>query len=179
MLKKGVMAIFIVVAISAIIIGAFAISNNKNSSNNIPSNQLTSLNTPLNNTSSDKNNVLPVNANNSMSNINNSVNNGKTFSNGKVDMEDTPIAGNINGVIFHNVNYHLSNITIISPAKAQKIAAQYIEQAGATPGIPDLVNQDGKKLYIVPVILNNTNVGEIDINAHDGSNVGGAGGVKN
>ena len=54
------MALFIVVAISAIIIGAFAISNNKNSSNNIASNQLTPLNTPLNNASSANSNISPV-----------------------------------------------------------------------------------------------------------------------
>jgi flagellar basal body-associated protein FliL len=65
----------------------------------------------------------------------------------------------------------------ISPAEAQKIAAKYIEQAGATPGTPDLVSQDGKKVYIVPVILNNTTVGEIDIDAKTGKNLGGAGGA--
>ena len=194
MLKKGVMALFIIVAISAIIIGAFAISNNKNSSNNIASNQLTPLNTPLNNASSANSNVSPVNSNNSVPTIGSSVNKGVT-SNGKVNMQDTV---NTNGIISPFTNYnnknipdsdsvrstsnpktnHLSSVTVISPAEAQQIAAKYIEQAGATPGSPNLVSQNGKKVYIVPVMLNNTNVGEIDINAQDGSNLGGAGGVK-
>ncbi len=193
MFKKGVMALFIIVAISAIIIGAFAISNNKNSSNGITSNQLTPLNTPLNNTSAAKSNLQPANTNNLVPTVNNPVNNGKTANtNGKINTADT---GNIaNGVVSHNKNnpesdsvgstfkhgttYHLSSVTLISPAKAQEIAAQYIEQAGAIPGTPDLITQDGKKVYVVPVMLNNINVGEIDIDAQDGSNLGGAGGVK-
>lgn len=191
MLRKGVMTLFIVVAISAIIIGAFAITGNKDSSNNIPSNQLTPLNAPLNNTSSANSSVPPVNTNNAVPNVGSSVNNGKTSDiNGKVN---TPNALATNSIITPNRNNpnsdpvrstsdrntnHLSSVTIISPAEAQEIAAQYIEQSGATPGSPDLVSQDGKKLYIVPVMLNNTNVGEIDIDARDGSNLGGAGGVK-
>jgi uncharacterized membrane protein YkoI len=192
MLKREVMAFFIIVAISAIIIGAFAISTNKNSSNIITSNQLTPLNTPLNNTSSANSNIAPANTNNSVPTVANSVNKGETSANGKVS---TP---NTNGVISPNTNInnknirdsdslrstsnqntnHLSSVIIISPAEAQEIAAQYIEQAGATPGVPNLVSEDGKKVYIVPVMLNNTNVGEIDIDAQDGSNLGGAGGVK-
>jgi uncharacterized membrane protein YkoI len=191
MFKKGVMALFIIVAISAIIIGAFAISNNKNTSNGITSNQLTPLNTPLNNTSAVKSNVAPANANNTVPSVSNPVNNGKISTAGTVNTA--------NGVVSHNTNnnnknipetdsvgstskhattYHLSSVTIISPAQAQEIAAKYIEQAGATPGTPDLISEDGKQVYIVPVIMNNTNVGEIDIDAQDGSNLGGAGGVK-
>ena len=191
MLKKGVMALFVVVAISAIIIGAFAISNNKNSSSNIASNQLTPLNAPLNNTTSANSNLPPANNNNSVPSVGSTVNKGKTSdNNGKINI---PSAMDTNGVISPNRNIpssdsvrstsdrntnHLSNLAIISPAEAQEIAAQYIEQAGATPGTPDLVSQNGKKVYVVPVMLNNTRVGEIDIDSQDGSNLGGAGGVK-
>lgn len=62
----------------------------------------------------------------------------------------------------------------ISPAEAQKIAQKYIEEPGATTGTPTLSNN----VYTVPVMLNGTNVGEIDINAITGKNVGGAGGVS-
>jgi len=65
----------------------------------------------------------------------------------------------------------------ISPAKAQAIAKTYIEVSGATVGTPKLVNQDGTLVYIVPVINNNSTVGEIDINAKTGKNLGGAGGA--
>ena len=66
----------------------------------------------------------------------------------------------------------------ISPAKAQSIAKTYIEVSGATAGTPKLVNQDGTLVYIVPIIdTNNKTVGEIDIDAKTGKNVGGAGGA--
>ena len=65
----------------------------------------------------------------------------------------------------------------ISPAKAQAIAKNYIEVSGATVGTPKLVNQDGTLVYIVPVINNNSTVGEIDIDAKTGKNLGGAGGA--
>ena len=184
MLKKGVIALFVVVAMSAIIIGAFAISINNNPSNNIASNQLTPLNTPLNNTSSANSNISPVNSNDTMPNVDNSVNNGKTSNtngvvspNTKTDNENVPAIDSVRYTSEHNTN-HLSSVNIISSAEAKKIAAQYIEQAGATPGTPDLVTQDGKKVYIVPVMINNTIMGEIDIDAQDGYNLGGAGGVK-
>ena len=64
----------------------------------------------------------------------------------------------------------------ISPAKAQEIAKTYIEVSGATAGTPKLQNQDGTLVYIVPVIDNNSTVGEIDIDAKTGKNIGGAGG---
>jgi hypothetical protein len=191
MLKKGVMALFIVVAISAIIIGAFAISNNKNSSDNIASNQLTPLNTPLNNTSSNNANVAPANGKTAAQGISNSVNNGKTpNTNGKADSngivslttktnnKNIPQSDSVRSTGKNVKTYHLSSVTIITPAEARSIAAKYIEESGATPGTPDLVSQGGKKVYIVPVIENNVNVGEIDLDAHDGSNLGGAGGVK-
>lgn len=68
--------------------------------------------------------------------------------------------------------------TTISAAKAKTIAEKYIEEPGASAGTPTLSKQDGKLVYTVPVILNGENVGEIDIDAQTGKNLGGAGGVS-
>ncbi len=68
--------------------------------------------------------------------------------------------------------------SIISPAEAQEIATKYIEVSGVTAGTPTLKNESGTQVYIVPLInTNNTNVGEIDIDAITGKNLGGAGGA--
>lgn len=67
----------------------------------------------------------------------------------------------------------------ISAEEAKKTAAKYIEEPGATAGEPVLINTDGKSTYIVPVILNGNQVGEILIDAQTGENMGGAGGVSN
>jgi len=66
----------------------------------------------------------------------------------------------------------------ISPAKAREIAAGYIETSGVTAGTPKLVDESGTQVYIVPLIdTNKTTVGEIDIDAITGKNLGGAGGA--
>lgn len=67
--------------------------------------------------------------------------------------------------------------TNISPAQAQNIADSYILVSNATAGTPDLVNQSGTLVYIVPVVSSGLNVGEIDIDAQTGKNLGGAGGA--
>ncbi|MGB9979094.1 PepSY domain-containing protein [Methanobacterium sp.] len=67
--------------------------------------------------------------------------------------------------------------TKITSAEAQKLAQKYIDVEGATAGTPKLIKTDGQYVYAVPVISNGTNVGEIDINAITGKNVGGAGGA--
>ena len=64
----------------------------------------------------------------------------------------------------------------ISSAEAQKIASKYIQVSTATAGTPKLVNQDNNLVYIVPIIDNGSNVGEITIDAQTGKNLGGAGG---
>jgi len=64
----------------------------------------------------------------------------------------------------------------ISSEEAQKIATKYIEVAGAAAGTPKLVKQDKRLVYIVPIMENGKNVGEIDIDAETGANLGGAGG---
>jgi uncharacterized membrane protein YkoI len=68
------------------------------------------------------------------------------------------------------------NETAISSAEAMKIANNYIEVSNATAGTPSLVKQDNKMVYIVPVMDNGTNVGEIYVDAQTGANLGGAGG---
>ena len=67
--------------------------------------------------------------------------------------------------------------TNITSAEAQKIASKYIAVSGAIAGTPTLTKQDNKLVYIVPVIDNGKNVGEIDIDAQTGKNLGGAGGA--
>jgi uncharacterized membrane protein YkoI len=67
---------------------------------------------------------------------------------------------------------------IISPAEAQKIAGKYIKEPGATAGIPKWEEVGGRMVYIVPVVINGTSVGEITINAITGENMGGAGGIS-
>jgi len=75
-------------------------------------------------------------------------------------------------------NTESTQSTHISPAEAKKIAMNYIEVSGATAGTPKLQNQDGTLVYIVPVIdKNNKTLGEIDIDAKTGKNLGGAGGA--
>jgi uncharacterized membrane protein YkoI len=64
----------------------------------------------------------------------------------------------------------------ISSAEAKKIANAYIDSQGASAGTPNLVKQDGKYVYIVPVIDNGNSIGEIYIDAETGENLGGAGG---
>jgi hypothetical protein len=82
----------------------------------------------------------------------------------------TPIVNITNQNITNNTP---SAQTKISPAEAQKIASTYIQVSGATAGTPKLVNQNSKLIYIVPVIDNGKNVGEIDIDAQNGHNLGG------
>ena len=66
---------------------------------------------------------------------------------------------------------------LISASDAQSIAQKYIQEPGATAGTPDLKDFSGEKVYVVPVVLNGKTVGEIDIDAITGNNVGGAGGA--
>lgn len=76
-----------------------------------------------------------------------------------------------------NASQNSSGQNMISAQEAQDIALQYIEEPNATAGTPRLVDEDGKKIYIVPVIMKGDTVGQIEIDAYTGKNVGGAGGV--
>jgi uncharacterized membrane protein YkoI len=69
-----------------------------------------------------------------------------------------------------------SNVKI-SSSKAKAIAATYIEEDGASAGTPELKTIDGKSTYIVPVMMNGKQVGEIYIDPETGENLGGAGGA--
>ena len=70
-----------------------------------------------------------------------------------------------------------STSSAISAAKAQEIAQKYIEEPGAKAGTPKLTSISGNNVYTVPVMLNGEQVGEIEIDAHTGENLGGAGGA--
>lgn len=70
-----------------------------------------------------------------------------------------------------------SDETKISAEEAKKIAQKYIEEPGTNAGKPKLIKTDGRYIYVVPVMDNGTNVGEINIDALTGKNVGGAGGA--
>ncbi|AUB55401.1 MULTISPECIES: PepSY domain-containing protein [Methanobacterium] len=65
----------------------------------------------------------------------------------------------------------------ISTSEAKTIAQKYILQDGATAGTPKLITSDGKKIYLVPVLMNGNQVGEIYIDPETGANLGGAGGA--
>jgi non-ribosomal peptide synthetase component E (peptide arylation enzyme) len=101
--------------------------------------------------------------------------------NNSTNGNNTSSVGNIivNTNSTNNTNNSTQNTssTLISASEARNIAATYIQVSGATAGTPSLVNQDNKMVYVVPVIVNGTNVGEIDIDAQTGANVGGAGGA--
>jgi len=65
---------------------------------------------------------------------------------------------------------------MINEKKAQEIATDYIEESGATPGIPRLKEIDDDLLiYIVPVLIDEKMRGEIHIHSETGENLGGAG----
>ncbi|MDP3013077.1 MAG: hypothetical protein Q8M92_02460 [Candidatus Subteraquimicrobiales bacterium] len=74
-------------------------------------------------------------------------------------------------------NSTTTNQTNITAAQAQQIAAKFIEEPGAVAGTPKLTTVNGKKIYIVPIILNGQTMGEIEIDAQSGANLGGAGGA--
>lgn len=106
-------------------------------------------------------------------------------SNSKNSANNTSIAGtnnvnNSNSTLTNNQNASTSNNTQsnISPAAAQKIATKYIETSGVKAGTPKLITQGNTQIYVVPLIdTNDTTVGEIDIDAKTGKNLGGAGGA--
>lgn len=77
----------------------------------------------------------------------------------------------------NNTNNTTNSTNLISPEKAKSIAQQYVEEPGVTTGTPVLQTFNGKKVYVVPLIQNGQNVGEIEIDAVTGENLGGAGGA--
>jgi uncharacterized membrane protein YkoI len=83
----------------------------------------------------------------------------------------------INIISTKNTSQNNNTQIKISFAEARNIADTYIQVSGAIAGTPKLVYQSNKLVYIVPVMENGTNVGEIDIDAQTGDNLGGAGGA--
>lgn len=83
----------------------------------------------------------------------------------------------INNTSQINTSQNETGQNMISAQEAQNIAQQYIEEPNATAGTPRLVEEDGMKIYIVPVLINGSTVGQIEIDAYTGKNVGGAGGA--
>ena len=82
----------------------------------------------------------------------------------------------INQTGSNDTNPETTQKTIISATEAQGIAQNYIKAPGAKTGTPKLVTINSNEVYIVPVLDNGQKVGEIDIDAQTGKNVGGAGG---
>ncbi len=91
---------------------------------------------------------------------------------GKQNVFNGEIDGNSNKTSSSNFNR-----VKIYPAEAQQIAKKFIKEPRAKVGIPMLDEIDGQMVYMVPIIINGTNVGEININALTGENMGGAGGL--
>ncbi len=65
----------------------------------------------------------------------------------------------------------------ISASEAKSIAKNYIKQEGATAGTAKLITSNGKQIYLVPILMNGNQVGEIYIDPQTGDNLGGAGGA--
>jgi uncharacterized membrane protein YkoI len=128
MIKKIILALLVVVAVSGLVYATYGNSGNSNNTTNITTQgtQQTQINNTTQNSNSDKSTQTTT--------------------------------------------------KIISSAQAMKIANGYIEVSNATAGTPSLVTEDNKQVYIVPVIENGNTVGEIDIDAQTGKNLGGAGG---
>ncbi|MGB9978721.1 PepSY domain-containing protein [Methanobacterium sp.] len=77
-----------------------------------------------------------------------------------------------------NSNSNGGSSVKISTSEAKSIVQnKYIEQEGAKAGTPKLTTMNGKKVYVVPVIYNGEQSGEIWIDAQTGDNIGGAGGA--
>ncbi len=100
-------------------------------------------------------------------------------SNNSTNTTNTKSPDKVNTTIKNTTSNNNNNAqtTTITPTEAQKIAKTYIAVTGAIAGTPKLVNQNGTLVYIVPVINNNSTVGEIDIDAKTGKNLGGVGGA--
>jgi uncharacterized membrane protein YkoI len=113
-------------------------------------------------------------------NIKNTTNTTQTTSTINSTANTTHLASPVKQITFiatKNTSQNNNTQFKISLAEAQNIAATYIQVSGAIAGAPKLVYQSNKLVYIVPVMENGTNVGEIDIDAQTGHNLGGAGGA--
>jgi uncharacterized membrane protein YkoI len=103
---------------------------------------------------------------------------------GSLQVKPTSQVGNTDVITITNSNtpeinnsQNSSGKKMISATEAQSIAQTYIEEPDATAGTPSIVEIDGQMVYVVPVLMDGDVVGQIDIDAYTGKNVGGAGGV--
>lgn len=64
---------------------------------------------------------------------------------------------------------------VISASQARSNAQNNILEPSAVAGTPTLTTMAGRPVYVVPVMVGSTRVGEIHIDAVTGKNVGGAG----
>jgi uncharacterized membrane protein YkoI len=79
-----------------------------------------------------------------------------------------------------NTTNNTNNTTgssIKSPEEAKTIAQQYVNEPGVTAGTPVLNTVNGRQIYVVPLYKNGQAVGEIELDAKTGENLGGAGGA--
>ncbi len=85
-------------------------------------------------------------------------------------VEDTQSSTNDNNQTMQNSsgnsNSSAADVKITSQ-EAKNIAKKYINKTGATPGDP-LLKTDGDKVYIVPIVTNGNQAGEILIDAQTG-----------
>lgn len=115
------------------------------------------------------------------------VNTSKQVNQPQYQPVSNPVSGQVSNNNFNIVSAHSSPVStvkkhgttshILSVSTVKQLAKKFIKQPGASPGTPKLVKYNGKKVYIVPVIQNRIKVGEIDIDAKNGRNLGGAGGA--
>lgn len=84
---------------------------------------------------------------------------------------------NISNQSNNSTNNTNSADNLISAEKAKSIAQQYVKEPNVTAGTPSLNTINGKQVYIVPLYQNGQKVGEIEIDAVTGKNLGGAGGA--
>ncbi|MDD3753760.1 MAG: PepSY domain-containing protein [Methanobacterium sp.] len=76
-----------------------------------------------------------------------------------------------------STNNNNNNSSIISAEEAKAIAQGFVEEPEVTAETPTLTTVDGRQIYVVPLYQNGNVVGEIEIDAITGENIGGAGGA--
>ncbi len=76
-----------------------------------------------------------------------------------------------------NTTNTTNNTKVMSAEEAKKIAQQYVNEPGVTAGTPVLNTVNGRQIYVVPLYKNEQAVGEIELDAITGENLGGAGGA--
>jgi uncharacterized membrane protein YkoI len=69
--------------------------------------------------------------------------------------------------------------TVKSPDEIKQMIIQnnVIQDSTASAGTPVLTTLDGKKVYNVPILINNNQVGEVVVDAYTGEIIEGAGGA--